>query len=237
VDVAPLGGLGGALVDRHRPKDTPEVGPAEAFDSMASSMGGRAAVLVSGSGTNLQALLDDPAIAPSVVLVVSDRPGVMALERASRAGIPTEVLSPSELPDRDVFDRATVALLERHGVDAVVNAGYMRVLGAPMVAAFGGRWLNIHPSLLPAYPGAHPVRDTLVGGAKVTGVTVHLVDEGVDTGPIVLQECVPVLPGDDEVTLHERIHEVEHRVYPVAVRALLEGRIHVEGHRAWIEEG
>jgi phosphoribosylglycinamide formyltransferase 1 len=199
-------------------------------------MSGRIAVLVSGGGTNLQALLDDPRIRPHLVLVLSDRPGVKALQRAAEGGIQTLVLEPQDSPDRDAYTEAVRdALLER-AVDIAVNAGYMRVLGAAFAEAFEGRWLNVHPALLPAFPGAHAVRDALAWGAKVTGVTVHLVDEEVDHGPIVLQEAIAVRDDDDWDSLETRIHEVEHRLLPRAVRALLDDRLKVEGRRVTIVE-
>ena len=197
-------------------------------------MSGRIAVLVSGGGTNLQALMDDPLIRPHIVVVLSDRPGVRALERAAEGGIPTLVVEPKAYADRDAYtDAVRDALLERD-VDTPVNAGYMRVLGAAFADAFEGRWLNVHPALLPAFPGAHAVRDALAWGAKVTGVTVHLVDEEVDHGPIVLQEAVDVREDDDWDSLEARIHEAEHRLLPRAVRALLDDRLKVEGRRVTI---
>jgi phosphoribosylglycinamide formyltransferase 1 len=192
-------------------------------------MNGRIAVLVSGFGTNLQALVEDPVIAPNIVVVVSDRPSVGALDKAAAAGIEALVLRPADFPDRAAYsDVVRDALLER-SVDVVANAGYMRILGPSFAEAFEGRWLNVHPSLLPAFPGAHGVRDALDWGVKVTGVTVHLVDELVDHGPIVLQEAVQVSADDDWDSLEARIHEVEHRLLPRAIRAVIEGRLKVEG--------
>jgi phosphoribosylglycinamide formyltransferase 1 len=201
-------------------------------------MDGRIAVLVSGSGTNLQALLDDTVIAPRIALVLSDRPGVKALQRATRAGVKTLVVQVEDFPDRDAYTVAVRdALLER-GIDLAVNAGFMRVLGETFAEAFSGRWLNVHPALLPAFPGAHAVRDALEWGVRVTGVTVHLVDEEVDNGPIVLQEAIPVSAEDDFDSLEARVHEVEHRLLPQAVRALLDGRLKVEGRTVHIlDEG
>ncbi len=197
--------------------------------SMATSMGGRVAVLVSGSGTNLQALLDDPAIRPSIAFVLSDRPGVHALERAATAGVDAAVIEPGAFPDRGSFDRAVLGELEGRGIDLLVSAGYMRLLGPAVSRAYEGRWLNVHPALLPSFPGMHGVRDALAYGVRVTGVTVHLVDEGTDTGPVVLQEALEVRPDDTWDTLEPRIHELEHRLLPRAVRALLEGRLVVQG--------
>jgi phosphoribosylglycinamide formyltransferase-1 len=194
----------------------------------------RIAVLVSGTGTNLQALLDDPHIGPGVVLVVSSKPDAAALERAREHGIPTEVVEPRSYETREAHDAALRDLLEREGIEFVLNAGYMRILTPVAVRPHEGRWLNIHPSLLPAFPGAHPVRDALEWGAKVTGVTIHFVDEEVDHGPIVMQESVPVFPDDDEETLHARVQEVEHRLYPRAARLLVEGKLKVEGRRVHV---
>ncbi len=198
-------------------------------------MGARLAVLVSGGGTNLQALLDDPRIAPHVALVLSDRPGIGALERAEAAGVPTAVVEPTG--DRASLSREVAAALQAHGIDAVVSAGYMRVLGPEVVAPFRDRWLNVHPALLPSFAGMHGVGDALAYGVKLTGVTVHLVDEGIDTGPIVLQEAVEVRDDDDWDSLEGRIHEVEHRLLPRAVRALLRGGLIREGRSVRIEEG
>lgn len=197
----------------------------------------RIAVLASGAGTNLQALLDDPIVGPMVALVLSDRREAGALDRARHDGVVTIFLDPALHPGREAYGRALVDVLEAHDVDHLALAGFMRILSGPAVRAFEGRIVNVHPSLLPAFPGAGAVRDALAWGAKVTGVTVHLVDEEVDHGPIVLQEAVPVLPGDDEGSLHARIKEVEHRLYPLAVRLLAEGRLKVEGRTVHVLEG
>ncbi|HWL91784.1 MAG TPA: phosphoribosylglycinamide formyltransferase [Actinomycetota bacterium] len=200
-------------------------------------MGERIAVLVSGSGTNLQALLDHPICGSRVALVLSDRPDVKALERAETHGVESAVLRPEAFEGRERFDRAVTDLLTDRGIDVVVTAGYMRLLGPAMLEAFGGRWLNVHPSLLPAFPGMHGVADALAYGAKVTGVTVFLVDEGVDTGPVVMQEAIEVRDGDDWDSLEARVHEVEHRLLPAATAALVEGRIRVDGRTVTIEGG
>ncbi len=194
-------------------------------------MDARIAVLASGAGTNLQALLDDPAIGPSIVLVASDRPGAQALDRARSRGVRAIALDPGHYSSREEFDGAQKTLLEDEAIEFILLAGYMRILGPRVVAAFRDRILNVHPSLLPAFPGAHAVREALEWGVKVTGATVHVVDEEVDHGPIVLQEAVPVMPGDDEQTLHARIQEVEHRLYPRAARLLAEGRLKIEGRQ------
>jgi phosphoribosylglycinamide formyltransferase-1 len=198
-------------------------------------MGERIAVLVSGSGTNLQALLDHPVCGPRIALVVSDRPDAGALDRAEARGVEAEVLEPKDFDGRDAFDLATADLLRQRGIDVVVTAGYMRLLGPSVLAAFGGRILNVHPSLLPAFPGTQAVADALAHGVKVTGVTVFVVDEGVDTGPIVFQEAIDVLDDDDWDSLEARVHEVEHRLLPEATAALVEGRLRVDGRVVRLE--
>jgi phosphoribosylglycinamide formyltransferase-1 len=171
----------------------------------------RVVVLASGSGSTLQALLDADDPSYEIVAVGSDKPGVPALERAAAAGADTFTVAPADFADRPAWDAALTAEVARRAPDLVVLAGFMRILGAPMVEAFGGRMVNTHPALLPSFPGAHGVRDALAHGVKVTGCTVHLVDSGVDTGPILDQVAVRVLDGDDEHSLHERIksHERE----------------------------
>ncbi len=193
-------------------------------------------MLVSGSGTNLQALLDDPIVGPAVVLVVSDRPGAYALARAAAREVRTAVLEPSPGHSRRKYDRDLLELLRTEAVDTVLLAGFMRIVGPELVQSFAGRILNVHPALLPAFPGMHAVRDALSHGVRVSGATVHLVDEQVDHGPIVLQEPVIVLPDDDEDSLHRRIQEVEHRLFPYAARLLLEDRLTIEGRRVHIQE-
>jgi phosphoribosylglycinamide formyltransferase-1 len=192
-------------------------------------MGERIAVLVSGSGTNLQALLDHPVCGPRIALVVSDRPDAGALGRAEVRGVETEVLEPKDFDGREAFDLAMADLLRQRGIDVVVTAGYMRLLGSAVLGAYGGRILNVHPSLLPAFPGTQAVADALAHRVKVTGVTVFVVDEGVDTGPIVSQEAIEVRDDDDWDSLEARVHEVEHRLLPEATAALVEGRLRVDG--------
>jgi phosphoribosylglycinamide formyltransferase-1 len=183
--------------------------------------------------------MDDPAVGPHVVLVVSDRPDAMALERARGRGIETAVCEPATYPDRAAHDRALRDLLEAKGIDCLALAGYMRIVGPQLIAAFPERIVNLHPALLPAFPGMTSVADALAWGVKITGITVHLVDEQVDHGPIVAQEPVPVLPEADLESLLERVHDTEHRIFPKAVRALVEGRLKVEGRVVHVleEEG
>jgi len=194
------------------------------------------AVLASGMGTNLQALLDDPRVGDWIALVVSDRSGAGALDLARGRGVEAVFLDPAQHADRDAYDRALLELLRERDVSHLALAGFMRVLGTEVVGAYAGRVLNVHPALLPSFPGAHAVADALEWGAKVTGVTVHLVDEEVDHGPVVAQEALPVLPGDDWDALESRVHEVEHRIFPAAVRALVEGRVKVDGRHVTVVE-
>ncbi len=189
----------------------------------------RVAVLASGAGTNLQALLDDPIVGRWVVLAISDRGDAKALERARSRSVEAVHVDPASSADRAAFDHALVETLRERAIDLVVLAGYMRIAGPELVGAFRDRILNVHPALLPAFPGTRAVADALAWGVKLTGVTVHLVDEEVDHGPVVFQEAVEVRPDDDWEALEERIHEVEHRLLPAAVRALGEGRVVVEG--------
>ncbi|MFR9804308.1 phosphoribosylglycinamide formyltransferase [Pseudonocardia sp. RS010] len=186
----------------------------------------RLVVLASGSGTLLQALLDaapDLDYPAEVVAVGTDRPEVEALNRAARAGVPAFTVSPAAHADRTAWDRALLAAVLEHRPDLVVCAGFMRILGAPFLDGVGRPIVNTHPALLPAFPGAHAVRDALAHGVKVTGTTVHLVDAGVDTGPILAQEAVPVLPGDTEAELHERIKIAERRLLVATVATLCTG--------------
>lgn len=175
-------------------------------------------VLVSGEGTNLQALID---AGLPIAAVASNRPGARALERAERAGIPAAAFPLDRYESRALRDAAMASWLEAHGVGAVVCAGYMHLLTSAFLDRFPRRILNVHPSLLPAFPGARAVDDALAAGVRETGVTVHVVDEGLDTGPVVAQERVAIVAGDTRETLLERLHAVEHRLLPAAVREWL----------------
>ncbi len=185
-------------------------------------------MLVSGSGTLLQALLDaaqDPDYPVEVVAVGADRDGIEGLARAERAGVPAFSVKLRDHADRAAWDVALTKAVAEHEPDLVVSAGFMKIIGDGFLARFGGRMLNTHPALLPAFPGAHPVRDAVDYGVHVTGATVHLVDAGVDTGPILAQEAVAVEPGDDADSLHERIKVVERRLLvDVVARLAREGR-------------
>jgi phosphoribosylglycinamide formyltransferase-1 len=179
-------------------------------------------VLVSGSGTNLQALID---AGLPIACVGSNKPGVMGMERAAKAGIETGVFELNSYPDRAARDTALADWLLGNGVEWVVLAGYMHVLTPAFLSRFPRRVINLHPALLPSFPGAHAIDDALTYGVRWTGVTVHFVDEGVDTGPIILQEPVEVKNDDSAETLAERIHAVEHRLLPEAVRLCLDERV------------
>ena len=183
----------------------------------------RVVVLLSGTGSLCAALLDaadDPAFPAAVVAVGSDR-AAPGLEHARRRGLPVFTCAVREHADRAGWDRALAVELARHEPDLVVSAGFMKIVGPAVLAAFGGRLINTHPALLPAFPGAHAVRDALAAGVPVTGATVHLVDAGVDTGPVLAQREVPVHPGDDEDRLHERIKTVERELLIETVARLV----------------
>ncbi|HEY7648648.1 MAG TPA: phosphoribosylglycinamide formyltransferase [Methylomirabilota bacterium] len=198
----------------------------------------RVGVLASGRGSNLQAILDAcarPAFPARVVVVISDRERATALERARAAGIEAVFLNPKDFGDRETYDAAVTRMLGERQVGLVCLAGFMRILSPAFVRAWRGRALNIHPSLLPAFAGLHPQRQALDHGARVSGATVHFVDEGVDTGPIVLQSAVPVQPDDTEDTLAARILTEEHRLYPEAVRLFALGRLRIAGRQVIIE--
>jgi phosphoribosylglycinamide formyltransferase-1 len=195
-------------------------------------------VLISGRGTNLHALIDAAAagrLGGRIAVVISNVEDAPGLERARKAGIPAHFRDHRGRP-RDEFDQQLAALLREHAVDLVCLAGYMRLLSPAFIRAFAGRILNVHPSLLPAFPGLEAQRQAWEYGVKVSGATVHLVDESLDAGPIVLQEAVSVLASDQAEGLAARILEAEHRIYPRAVRAMLEGRCRVEGRRVFVEE-
>lgn len=203
----------------------------------------RLVVLVSGSGTNLQALLDAieeqgaEAYGAEVVAVGADRDGIAALERAERAGIPTYVCRVQDHADRAEWDRALARATAEHRPDLVVSAGFMKIVGTEFLARFGGRFVNTHPALLPSFPGAHGVRDALAYGVKVTGCTVHFVDDGVDTGPIIAQSVVEVRDEDHTdagTALHERIKEVERRLLVEVVGRLARDGYRIEGRKVLI---
>lgn len=189
-------------------------------------------VLISGSGSNLQSIIDACAcgkIAGRVVCVISNKADAYGLERAKKAGIPSLHLDHRAYSGREAYDEALVASLREFGVELVVLAGFMRIITSVLLEAFPMRVMNIHPALLPSFPGLHAQRQALDYGAKVAGCTVHFVDCGCDTGPIIIQAAVPVLEGDTEDTLSARIQKEEHRIYPEAIRLFSEGALKVDG--------
>lgn len=197
------------------------------------------AVLASGSGSNLQAIIDEIKsgfLPVELALVLSDKPQAYALQRAEAAGLPTKVLLPADFASREDYDAELVRLLKASGAEAVALAGYMRLVTPVFLQAFPHRVLNIHPALLPSFPGLHGQRQAFEYGVKVAGCTVHFVDEGMDSGPIILQAPVPVLEDDDADSLAARILEQEHIIYPLALRLLAEGKLHIEGRRVRIAE-
>jgi phosphoribosylglycinamide formyltransferase 1 len=194
----------------------------------------RIGVLLSGRGSNFVALADSVAAGripdTEIAIVVSNREGAAGIDKAKDRGIPTRVI-PSKGLEREPYDRQVVAVLHEHKVDLICLAGYMRLLSSYFVASFPNRILNIHPSLLPSFPGLESQRQALEYGVKIAGCTVHFVDENLDAGPIVLQAAVPVHDADTEVTLSERILAEEHRIYSEAVRIVLEGKFKIAGRR------
>ena len=204
-----------------------------------ASQPARLVILVSGSGTNLQALLnaaDDPAFGAQIVAVGADRKEIEGLARAERAGVPTLVVRVEDFEDRAAWDVALTDAVASYEPDLVVSAGFMKLLGPAFLERFAARCVNTHPALLPSFPGTHGVRDALTHGVKLTGCTVHLVDAGVDSGPIIAQSAVPVLDGDDEATLHERIKTVERDLLVHVVGRMVREGYHVEGRRVVIGE-
>ena len=197
------------------------------------------AVLVSGSGTNLQTLIEqlhqDETSGIDIAVVISDRRKAYALTRAASVGIPTHVVRTQDFENRVDFDAEISKLIEHHAAELIVLAGFMKLFQPLFVRKYQNRIINVHPTLLPAFPGAHPVADTLAYGVKIAGVTVHFVDEGVDSGPIIAQAAVPVLDTDDEESLHNRIQIEEHKLYPKVIKWYAEGRLKVKGRKVIVE--
>lgn len=200
----------------------------------------RAAVFASGSGSNFEAIVraaapDDRAY--EIALLVCDKPNAFALERAERLNVPSKVFRPKAYATREAYEDDIVRELREASIDFIVLAGYMRLITPVLLSAYENRILNVHPSLLPAFPGLHAVEQALEYGAKLTGVTVHLVDGGMDTGPIIAQEAIPIRAGDTPETLYPRIQQMEHRLYPAAVQAFAEGRVKLEpnGRKVTVE--
>ena len=196
-------------------------------------------VLASGRGSDLQSIIDAVEagqIKAKIGVVLTDKPNVMALQRAEKDGIPAICVDRKKYDDRDAFERELVKQLKEHGVTLVILAGFMRILSPYFVNEFKNCIMNIHPSLLPSFGGAHAHRDVLAYGVKVSGCTVHFVDEGMDSGPIIMQKAVPVLDDDTEETLSARVLEQEHIIYPKVIELYLAGKIHVNGRHVTIDD-
>lgn len=197
----------------------------------------RIAVLASGRGSNFQAIIDairDKKITAACARLFTDNPKAYAIDRAKAASIPVTVVDFSAYPSRDAYEAALLAAMKECDPDLVVLAGYMRIVGKEIVRAFSGRMINIHPALLPSFPGLHGQRQALEHGVKVAGCTVHFVDDTLDGGPIIVQRCVKVLDGDDEDALAARILEQEHVAFPEAIQLFCEGRLSVKGRHVRI---
>lgn len=204
----------------------------------------RVAVLASGRGSNLQAIIDSieaNQVQAAIVAVISNKKDAIALERARKHGLKDLFVDPKpfagQSDSREVYDRALLAMLQQHDVELVLLAGYMKIVTAVLVNAYANRMMNIHPSLLPSFPGLDVQRNAIEWGCKLAGCTVHFVTEGVDEGPIILQAAVPILDDDSPETLAARILVQEHKLYPRAVQLFAEGRLRVEGRRVFIEQG
>ena len=199
----------------------------------------RLGVLASGRGSNFQSIIDavdNKTLKAEIVLLITDNPAAFAVERAKKHGIEYLVIRPKEFSSRDEFYGKVSGEFQNRGVDLIILAGFMRIIGKPLIDAFPNRIMNIHPALLPAFPGLHGQKQALEHGVKIAGCTVHFVDEGMDTGPIIIQAAVPVYPDDTEEILSDRILTFEHKIYPEAIRLFSEGRIAVEGRTVKIKE-
>ncbi len=197
----------------------------------------RIAVFASGFGSNLQALIDYAGkghINGDIVLVFSNNRRAYALERAKQYGIKTVNFSPTDFNNRGEYDKKITALIKEEKIDLIVLAGYMLLIGRGLVKKYRNRILNIHPALLPSFKGTNGIRDAYEYGVKVTGVTVHFVDEGLDSGPVIIQEAVQIGQDDSIESLEEKIHEVEHRIYPVAVKYFCNGSLKISGRKVFI---
>ena len=191
-------------------------------------------ILVSGNGSNLQAIIDEKIASCEIALVISNKPDVYAIKRAESNNISVEIINNKYFETREEFERQLIKSLDSKGIELIVLAGFMRVLTPLFVRHYKNRIINIHPALLPSFPGVDAAKQALEYGVKYSGCTVHFVDDGVDTGPIILQAIVSIGDSDTEQTLLERIHKEEHRVFPEAVRLFCEGKIKIEGRRVII---
>lgn len=202
---------------------------------MPSSL--KLAVLASGNGSNFQAILDAIAthrLQAQVRILIVNNPAARALDRAKQAGVSTVVINHREFPDREAFDKALGSWLDQAGVDLVVLAGFMRVLGSALINRYKNRIVNIHPSLLPAFPGLHAIEKAHAAQVTETGVTVHIVDTGVDTGPILAQQALAIVPGETLESLGARVHAVEHELYPKVLQWFAENRVKIDGGKVTV---
>lgn len=193
------------------------------------------AVFVSGSGTNLQAIIDSKIDSANLAVVVCNNPDAFAIKRARNSKIPVEIVNHRDYGSREEFELELIRRLDKYLIDLIVLAGFMRVLTSFFVSKFKLRIINLHPALLPSFPGMHAARQALDYGVKFTGCTVHFVDDGVDTGPIILQSVIEVSDCDNEETLLEKIHKLEHKIYPEAIRLFCEDRLKIEGRRVYTD--
>jgi phosphoribosylglycinamide formyltransferase-1 len=197
-------------------------------------------VLVSGSGSNLQSIIDrieQGTLSAEIAVVVCNNPRAFALERCAKHKVPFELISHSDFPDRIAFDMKMADILQGRGVELIVMAGFMRVLSPEFLGRFPLKVINIHPALLPSFPGLHGQKQAFDYGVKFSGCTVHFADSGVDTGPIIIQSVVPVFDGDTEETMSARILKEEHRIYPQAIQLYAEGRLEVRGRKVFLKGG
>ena len=192
------------------------------------------AVFVSGSGTNLQAIIDAKIELANLAVVVCNKPDAYAITRSEKNNIPVELVNHKDFETREDFEKEIIGRIEKYNIKLIVLAGFMRVLSPYLVRKFKNRIINLHPALLPSFPGIRAAKLALDYGVKYTGCTVHFVDEGVDTGPIILQSVVPIADDDTEETLLEKLHREEHRIYPEAVRLFCEGRLGIKGRRVFL---
>ncbi|MEJ2696793.1 MAG: phosphoribosylglycinamide formyltransferase [Candidatus Sulfobium sp.] len=202
---------------------------------MRTSLG----VLASGRGSNFQSIIDSVEsgyLRAEIKVLITDNHGAFALERARKHGVESLVMAPKEFGSRDDYFKALAGELKARGADLVVLAGFMRIVGKPLLDAFPYRVMNIHPALLPSFPGLHGQRQAVDYGVKISGCTVHFVDEGMDTGPVIIQAAVPVMHHDTEESLSERILKLEHRIYPQAIKMFADGRLEVNGRKVRIRE-
>ncbi|HUN55550.1 MAG TPA: phosphoribosylglycinamide formyltransferase [Smithella sp.] len=195
-------------------------------------------VLISGSGTNLQSIIDhieNGSLKAAIKIVISNNPDAYGLKRAAKHSIPCVVLKHSDFKSKEDFDSALIKTLKDHGVDLVILAGFMRIISPALLTAYAHKIMNIHPALLPSFPGLHGQKQAVDYGVKFSGCTVHFVDEGVDTGPVIIQSVVPVLDDDTEETLAARILKEEHKIYPRAIQLFADGKIDIKGRKVHIK--